>query len=125
MNAMRKWQKWVWTIVLVAVAGLTTSHSVRAEPQITPSPAVFRGSSGRYVRGLGAPDKMVRVRIATYDATTIDVRMSKLDHFGQYLEALEMMEQGRQASFAHRRVDLADHSGLRFEQCLWALEQGE
>jgi hypothetical protein len=49
--------------------------------------------------------------------------MHRMDRFGQYLAALDLEAQQREASLAFETVGFEAHSGIRFEQYQWALTQ--
>jgi hypothetical protein len=130
-------------VVLVAMAALLTAGGVAADHGVAPVHA-HRTTRVRYEQYLSALDEtanaapvpasqVTRVRHEQYReaidamersfapaaAPALDLRMSRLDSFGQYLAALELTAQEQQIPAP------VTHSGARFEQYLTILGQME
>ena len=120
MNTKHLVAKSMLIALLVAFAALISAGSVAADHGIGRPHAVDvrMARLDRFGQYLAALELDERSGFESAEVGLVDYRMSRLDRFGQYLAALELDEQARATSFAAK-----DHSGIRFEQYLWAIEQ--
>jgi hypothetical protein len=120
MNTKQLVAKSLLVTLLVAFATLISAGSVAAD-HITGAPGAIDIRMSRldaFGQYLAAIEMTEEHRFETVAVDSVDYRMSRLDRFGQYLAALEMTAEERVAA-----VGESDHSGIRFEQYLWAIEQ--
>lgn len=108
--------------VLVTAVSLVLPHKVVAVPYITPSTPSYRGVSRGYVQHIVAENRVARGRTPIVNVRAIDLRMRQLGYFEQYIAAQEWMEASHHAALTAKLGGGADHSGIRFEQYLRALE---
>jgi hypothetical protein len=124
MNAKQLVSKSVLVTLMVAFAALISAGSVAADHVAgMPSAMDVRMSRlDRFGQYLAALEMEEQSRFGAVPFGSVDYRMATLDRFGQYLEALEWNEHQRASQFATTGSE-EDHSGVRFEQYLWAIQQ--
>lgn len=120
MRTGRVHLKLVLIVLFAAIATAAVWSPVLAKPHITPSLLGYQGRSRYFNRDIKTAESGAPGRNWIHRMPTIDARMEKLDYFGQYLAALEMMELEREASFAGGEI--SEHSMARFELYLGSLK---
>jgi flagellar basal body-associated protein FliL len=146
MNAGKSYVKSLMVMLIVAFATLMAVGSVAAEHgsgpvhaeasttvrfeqylealetentgsgNVAPVPA-SQATRVRFTQYNEALVQQERERFATVETASIDVRMSRMSAFEQYMTAIEL------AAETMVEPKRENHSGIRFEQYLWALTQ--
>ena len=115
MNTQKKFAKLFGSLGVAALAALVLVTGIAAAPMLS-----HRTTRVRYEQYVTATTGEIRSELAT---SSVPASLLTAVRFEQYGEALQQVEEDRAAAFAGTSEGTGSHSGIRFEQYLWASQQ--